>query len=292
MTLLVFCAGSVIFITGTDSIYQVKGIRKKLPVTFWTMLVGLIAASGIYPFSGFFGKIGIVWEPYQRGHAILFLIAFIVFVVQAIVLFRVLGLTFFGKKRLDEDSPRLEESSTSMLVMMVILAFTSFVVGWLGVGEAFGGDNLFREWLEPSLATQMVHVLGEGGRFSEFVIAIILVLITAHAGLITWIVYVQKRAWPDSLSKRFSRTFNLLQNGYYINSVYDHVLVKPVKFVGDSVLFKGLDNLVIDKVFVDSVPRVLGFFSDLIGRANVRRFSTYIVCLIILVVIVFALIIF
>jgi NADH-quinone oxidoreductase subunit L len=270
---LLFGVGSVVRIVGSDSVSEVSGLRRALPVTFWTTLVGVLAASGIYPLAGFFGKNGIIWEAYQRGHSILFLAAFFSVILIAIALFRMVALIFFGKKKIDK---RLEESSVSMLIAMVIASFASVVIGWFGVQRAFGGGDHFRAWLEPGLATQMVHMIGEKGRFSELVLAVIVTLFVAHAGFVTWIVYVQKKRWTITLAERFRKTHSLLSNGFYLNSIHREVIIKPLALFSEWIVWKGLDQFIVGEAVIGSVGRGVRLISGVITKCRVSLLSGYI----------------
>lgn len=289
MTSLFLGVGSVIYITGSSFVDQANALRRRLPVTFWATLVGALAAVGVYPLSGFFGKNSVIWEAYQRGHGLFFICAFLAAMLGAIALFRVIALLFFGRgSGREQREVRLEESSVSMLVAMVVIAFASVVVGWLGVGDAFGGENHFGKWLEPGLATQMVHVIGEKGRFSELVLAVITTLFVAHAALVTLIIYVQKKKWPANLVRRFPKIHALLERGFLLNDFYRVALVLPLGVVSEWVLWKGLDRLIIDGVIVGSVARGVKLKSDVINRFRAVSLQSYlfwlIICLVILVV--------
>lgn len=275
VTSLAFGIGSVMAITGSDEAYEARGMRKILPVTFWTTLTGALAAAGIYPLAGFFGKNGLIWEAYQRGHGLLFISAFLSSIFVTIALFRMVSLVFFGKRR-STETVRLEESSASMLASMVIVSFASIVIGWFGVSPAFGGENHFGNWLEPGLATQMVHMIGEKGKFSELVLAVIVTIFVAHAALITMIIYAHKKKWPESLKEKFHRIYKVLNNGFYLNGFYTNVLVKPFRFFGDTVLWRGLDKLTVDGVVVGSVGRGIKLFSEMISRFQIRTVPGYV----------------
>lgn len=278
-------AGSVEVICGGDTVFQMRGLRKYLPVTFWCTLSGAFAASGIYPLSGFFGKSGILWEAYQRGHPALFLCSFLSGIIVAIAIFRMVALMFFGRApKLQEGERRPEESSASMLAVMVVVAFASVVAGWFGVSEAFGGEDHFRRWLEPGLATQVVGIIGQG-RFSELVIAVVFTLFTAHAGLITWIIYAHKRAWAASLVDRFPRIYKLLAEGFYLNYIYERIFVRPLGFASGTLLSKGLEGLIVDGVIVGSVGGAIDFSSRAVSKIRTSLLPGYIFWLVVVLII-------
>lgn len=286
VTSIIFGIGGVVKVVGHDSLEKMLGLRRYLPVTFWSTVIGVLAAVGIYPLSGFYSKNGIMWEAYQRGHGLLFMCAFISGILCTIALFRMVALLFFGKPdRLEPGARRPEETSVSILVVMVIVAFASIVSGWFGVSEAFGGSDHFREWLRPGLATQMVHMIGKAGRFSEVVLAVITTIFVAHAGLVTWIVYAQKRRWVAGLAERFKKTDSLLENGFYLNRFYEIVIARPLMFIGDSVLFKGLDSMIIDNIIVGGIGRMVELKSEIVGRFRATALPTYIFFIVIMLII-------
>ena len=276
-TVIIMGVGSVIQITKSDRLEDMGGFKKVLPVTFWTTLIGVLAAAGIYPLSGFFGRMNVLWESYQRGRFVLFLVGVAASIFVAIALFRMIALIFYGRER-QPLSGHVEESSVSMLSTMVIASFVALVSGWLGVSEAFGGANLFGRWLETGLATQMVHMIGDA-RFSELVVGVVVLLLVVHAGFITWIVYVQKRSWPVKLADSFPKINNLLLNGFYLNKLYGFLFIRPLSFLGDVVVFKGIDTLVINGALFGSIGRTIELIAEVFKRIKLRRYTYYILIL-------------
>lgn len=272
--------GSVIVITGSTKVEQFKGLRRYLPVTFLTCFVGVISAIGIYPMAGFFGRNGILWEAYQRGYSLVFISVFIATILISIALFRMIALQFFSRRiQKPEEVKRYEESSVSMLVCMVIVAFLSIVIGWFGVSSAFGGGDYFRKWLEPGFATQMVHVIGDRGNFSELVLAVIATIFAAHAGLVTWIIFVYKRIWVLDLAAKSEKTIGFFVNAFYINQFYKKVIFKPLALFCDRILCRGVDRVLIDGLIVESVGRVLTFKEGIVNKFRVTMFQTMILWL-------------
>lgn len=285
ITAVFFGVGSVFYITGMENLDNFGDLRKKLPVTFWATLVGVFSASGIYPFAGFFGKMGVLWEAYQRGHTLLFFAGFFAAIFAAISLFRLVALMFYkSRQRAVLQCPVAEESSVSMLVSMVIISFFALVLGWFSVPAAFGGEDHLRMWLEPSMATQVIHQTGSGGDFSELVLGVFVILFVVHAGFITWIVYVQKRAWANGLAGRFKKVAGLLENGFYLNKIYSVAIVLPVRFLGDKIIYRGFNKLIVNGIIVDSVGRSLGLVGQVLERFKVTSMAVWLGLLLIMLV--------
>jgi NADH-quinone oxidoreductase subunit L len=178
--LLFLAAGSVIHaVGGEQDMRRMGGLRKHIPVTFWTMLFATLAISGIPPFAGFFSKDEILWRAYQTSW-IYWLIGLITAFITSFYMFRLLFMTFFGQYRGAsgaareheehaghgthlgrDDSPTgvsaphgrghggIHESPAIMLGPLVILAVLSLVGGWIGVPGSLGGGDRFDKFLGP-----------------------------------------------------------------------------------------------------------------------------------------------
>ncbi|MEK6287644.1 MAG: NADH-quinone oxidoreductase subunit L [Acidobacteriota bacterium] len=148
---------------------RMGGLKKYLPVTYKTMLMGWLAICGIIPFAGFFSKDEILWKTFSTsvfgGGWILWLVGFITAGMTAFYMTRLMGLTFWGEERFrkvhgeghdshgDHHGPvEPRESPRSMTLPLIVLAVGSLVVGWVGIPHALTGGanlNLFERWLEP-----------------------------------------------------------------------------------------------------------------------------------------------
>jgi len=157
--LLFLGSGSVIHAVHEEQdMRKMGGLAKKIPQTYWTMLIGAIAISGIPPLAGFFSKDEILGESYKLGFQWVWAIGVVVAVLTAFYMFRLIGLTFWGKSRVDKDvEPRIHESPRVMTVPLWLLAIPSVVLGailsWPGppLGPLFGvqGEGLLAGWLKP-----------------------------------------------------------------------------------------------------------------------------------------------
>jgi NADH-quinone oxidoreductase subunit L len=158
--LLFLGSGSVIHaVHDEQDMRKMGGLRRKIPQTYWTMLIGAIAISGIPPLAGFFSKDEILGESFNLGFQWVWAIGIVVAILTAFYMFRLIGLTFWGESRVEaEVEPKVHESPPFMTVPLWLLAIPSVVLGailtWPGppLGPLFGvegGEGLLHRWLAP-----------------------------------------------------------------------------------------------------------------------------------------------
>jgi NADH-quinone oxidoreductase subunit L len=160
--LLFLGSGSVIHAVHEEQdMRRMGGLRKKIPQTYWTMLIGAIAISGIPPLAGFFSKDEILGESFKLGFQWVWAIGILVAVMTAFYMFRLIGLTFWGTSRVDPAvEPKIHESPRTMTGPLWLLAIPSALLGivltWPGppLGPLFGveGEGLLAGWLHPIFA--------------------------------------------------------------------------------------------------------------------------------------------
>jgi NADH-quinone oxidoreductase subunit L len=157
--LLFLGAGSVIHAAHEEQdMRRMGGLRRKIPQTYWTMLIGSIAMSGIPPLAAFFSKDEILGESFKLGFQWVWAIGILVAVMTAFYMFRLIGLTFWGKSRIDPAlGPKIHESPRTMTTPLWLLAIPAAVLGavlsWPGppLGPLFGvqGVGLLAGYLKP-----------------------------------------------------------------------------------------------------------------------------------------------
>jgi NADH-quinone oxidoreductase subunit L len=152
--LLFLGSGSVIHaMSGEQDLRNMGNLRGRIPTTFWTMFIGMLAIAGIPGFAGFFSKDEILWQAWaSEGDAyhILWFIGFGTALMTAFYMGRLIFLTFYGQPRMSHEvEHHVHESPKSMTVPLVILALGSIVAGWLGVPHSLGGANRFEKFLAP-----------------------------------------------------------------------------------------------------------------------------------------------
>lgn len=262
--LLFLGAGSVIHAVGDEQdIRRMGGLKKAMPITFVTMLIGTLAISGIPPFAGFFSKDEILAYTFAYS-PVLWFFGFITALFTAFYMFRLLFLTFYGSYRNTVVSrSSLHESPWQMTLPLIVLAVLATVGGALNIPEAVAsGGNWLMHFLAPiynySYAIAAPSHLDYNTEYLLMGISAVAAIIMA---VIAYIKYVKKEDLPD-MEDGGSQTvwYRLSYNRMYIDEVYDRLIVRP---------FKGLSKflyLYIDRAFIDGLVNGVGAFFDYAGR--------------------------
>ncbi len=217
--LLFLGAGSVIHAMGGEQdMRKMGGLRKKLPVTFWTMTAAVFAIAGFPPFAGFFSKDAILYYAYLHGAGgkILYGVGLLTALLTSFYMFRLWYMTFFGEIRSHDAHPH--ESPWSMLGPLSILAVLSICGGWIGI-ERFGA------YLAPATGK-----LAESASSShlELILSIVAVLVALEGLLIADKYYRRSPERPAKVAAAMPGVYNLVANKYYVDEFYGAVVVKPL----------------------------------------------------------------
>jgi NADH-quinone oxidoreductase subunit L len=267
--LLFLGSGAVIHaLHGEQDIRNMGGLKKYLPVTYWTFLVGSLAIAGVPGLSGFFSKDELLYETFHRGHTILWLVGAITSLLTATYMFRLVFLTFHGERRVGaapSEHPEEEEHDVhghgsgqahhghlhdappAMALALVVLAIGSVLAGYIGVPHALGGHNLLGEWLAPAFAAP-----GTVPEPHEADVALELTLMgvstaIALAGIgVAYLLWMKRRDLVQTISHRFAGIHRLLLGKYYVDELYDAAIVQPIKVISQDGLWRGVDVKVID----------------------------------------------
>ncbi len=267
--LLFLGAGSVIHaMSGEQDMRSMGGLKKKLPITFLTILIGTLAISGVPPFAGFFSKDEILAASFHYS-PIVFAVMSFTSVLTAFYMFRMLYLTFYGTFRGTHDQEHhLHESPKSMTIPLLTLAVLSTFAGFLGLPEVFSETHLLKEFLAP------VFVLSDSKLFIEapshlleysimgVSIVVLIVIVFFASNRYSKNVYLL----PTDESKL---TFlqRLSYKKFYIDEFYDFMIMKPLnKF--STFLYK-----VIDKSGIDGIVNGMGKVA-MEGSKNLRLLQT------------------
>ena len=243
--LLFLAAGSVIHALGGEQDMRVMGgLRKTIPITFWTMSAGVFAISGLPPFSGFFSKDAILYQTFLSPTAgpILWFVGLVTALLTAFYMFRLWYLTFFGVSRAKDHGAHPHESPWVMLLPLVVLALLSVGGGWIGIPHALGGSDQFARFLEPVLNTPSVSEPATGGGSKELLFSILSVVIALIGWFLADLLYRQKPGMAERIAERAHGAYSVLLNKYWIDQLYNAMIVAPLLFLSRFVLWGGVDR--------------------------------------------------
>lgn len=240
--LLFLGSGSVIHaLSGEQDIRRMGGLRKYIPTTAITFLIGTLAIAGVPLLSGFYSKDGILGQVYDRGYALHWLLALITVVMTAAYMFRLYLLTFEGKTRMtDEVRHHVHESPFSMTIPLMILAVLSIFGGYLGVPEFIGElvgiheSNLFDKFVSPAILLD--NFVAAGHHLLNHVTLLILSIAAAAMGIaIAFYLYSVKPGTADRIAanKNIEPLYNLSYNKWYVDELYDYIIVQPFRYLCD-----------------------------------------------------------
>jgi NADH-quinone oxidoreductase subunit L len=217
--LLFLAAGSVIHAMGGEQdMRKMGGLRKKIPVTFWTMTIAVFTIAGFPPLAAFFSKDAILYAAFVSGTGgvFLWLVGLLTAMLTSFYMFRLWYMTFFGELRTADIHPH--ESPRSMRAPLIILALLSICGGWIGI-ESFSAFLAPSVGLHPTVSTTP-HL--------ELILTIVAVLAALEGWLIADKYYRRKTERPAQLAAAMPAGYKLLANKYYVDEIYGTVLVKPL----------------------------------------------------------------
>jgi len=290
--LLFLGAGSVIHgVGGEQDIFKMGGLRKHLPITYWSMLAASLAIAAIPPFSGFFSKEEILWGAYTSapGGIALWLIGVVTAAITSFYIFRLFFLVFHGENRAASSGHtesaahgqdvanghghEFHESPPLMTWPLMILAVLSVTGGWVG--------EHFNRFLSP-VFQQATLVTAEhtpaGGESTEIIFTVVSVIVSLVGIGLAYLLYVRKPALPDLIAKRFGSLYTLVLRKYYVDEIYQFLIVRPLVVGSRFVLWKGIDVGAIDAT-VNGAARGAKGFGDRFRRiqsGNIRSYAAWV----------------
>src|ERR1700722_7731850 len=241
--LLFLCAGSVMHaVGGEQDMNKMGGLRRKIPITFWTMFIATLAITAVPPFSGYFSKDLILEAAYDSGHSWLWFSGVITAGLTSFYMFRLIFMTFFGDSRVDPDKEHhIHESPAAMAIPLIVLAILATVGGWVNLPGGLLWGNAFVRFLAPAVGT--FHPLIEANSTYLSLIALAASII---GGVLAWVLYIQLPGIPFLLAWRLKPAYDLLLNKYYIDEIYNLIVTRPLFWISDNVLNRAIDTYAID----------------------------------------------
>ncbi len=258
--LLFLAAGSVIIaLHHEQDMRRMGGLKRYMPVTYWTMLIGAIASAGIPPLAGFFSKDAIIEAVHHSetpGAVFAYLCVLSCVFVTAAYTFRLVFMSFHGAPRFDAAHPP-HESPAVVTVPLVLLAIPSVASGWV-IGHVVFGDYFQDSLLEAQhdyhgLLAYTVHGLGSAPFW------------LAAAGIaVAWFLYIKNTELPKKIAIAFGPLYAIVERKYGFDELYGWLFAGGARLIGTG-FWKGGDQAVIDGLMVNGSARVMGWFSGVVS---------------------------
>ena len=242
------CGSVIIALHHEQDMQRMGGLKDKLPVTYWTFVVGSLALAGFPLTSGFFSKDDLLISAWSAGPLgqCLTVLGLVTALMTAFYSFRLVFVTFWGPSRVDpHHAGHIHESPKTMTLPLIILAMLSIVTGYLGIPEFLG----------PMFETHAGGAAHEGG------VGISIMVVATAMGLIgiagAYYVYVLNPTLPDRFARQWQSLYRGSLNKWYVDEAYDRTIVRPTLFAATE-LWKRVDVNVVDGA-VNGVARAIAW---------------------------------
>jgi len=261
--LLFLGSGSVILaLHHEQDMFKMGGLKKYLPVTWATMGIATLAIAGIPPFAGFFSKDEILWKSLtsEHGFVLFYIIGVLVAAMTAFYMARLMYLTFYGKERFElghhghghndhghhGENSKPKEPSWTILAPLSILALLSVVGGLVGL-PAWLGTNRFENFLEPSFEFAYVGEHHAGHELTlELSLVALVVALACGSIYLAYRYFVADPGRADRIAQAYPGIHRVLVNKFYVDEIYDAVIVHPIEKISRGFLWQGVDVQLID----------------------------------------------
>jgi len=292
-------SGSVIHACGGEQdMRKMGGLKRYMPITYWTFLAATLAIAGIPIFAGFFSKDEILAKVFEAGatdlnhfgtvYYVLWGLALFGAVLTAFYMFRLFYMTFHGSFRGGEEAEHhLHESPWTMTLPLIVLGALSVVGGFLGFpGQLFHLEhaNKIHEFVAPVIVPvhEAAHGATEHGGHAlslglEWALVVLSVAVAGIGILLAWQMYFKDAEWvrARALAERFGLAYRTLLNKYWVDELYDAVIVRPLHRFS-VFCWKVIDVVVIDTIAVNGSAFVVELSGDLLRflqTGNVRNYA-------------------
>lgn len=259
-----------------QDMFNMGGLREKMPITFWTFVIGGLALSGFPLFSaGFWSKDEILADAFGTGQFVVFIVLAIAALLTAFYTMRQITLTFLGEPR-TQAAQHAQETKWPMTVSLIVLAFFAVTAGWTGIPEHFpliGG--LVPSWFSEFVGSTLLEP-PHGVEFNF--IPLLTSIVVSLGGLwLGWYVYKDIKAQEtDPLQEPLGQVYTVLKNKYYFDELYDYLFVRPAYWISETFTYRWLDRGLIDGIlhgFSRVTFSIGSFFRNWIDKPLVNGFG-------------------
>lgn len=263
--LLFLGSGSVIHgLGGEQDMRKMGGLKKYMPTTHTTFLIGTLAIAGIPPFAGFFSKDEILLDAFTKGSLLLWGLGAFAALLTAFYMFRLLFMTFYGKSNMTKHvEEHVHESPMSILIPLLVLALLSILGGFIGFPTA----SAINSFLSPVIGGGH-HGMADGGDLHHVSNSLMFSMMGISTGiaivgiLLAYLMYIKQPDLPAKIVGKFKLIYTIIYNKYYVDEIYDAIIVKPTVKTS-FILWKIVDVKIIDG-FVNAVARIVELKSEVL----------------------------
>ncbi len=279
--LLFLGAGSVIHaMSGEQDIRKMGGLKKHLPITFLTFMIGTIAISGLPPFAGFFSKDEILAHVFAHNK-VFWLLGICVSIMTAFYMFRLFYLTFYGDFRGTKDQlHHLHESPRSITIPLIALAVLSILGGFLGLPEVFHVPHFLKNFMDPVFADadirMLPHDVSHAAEWSLMGVAILSALIAIY---VAYNKYVKLKETPINEDQPLKFLHKLVYHKYYIDEFYSALITKPLNWISTQ-FHTIIEHSIIDG-FIQFIGRSVVWTSGVVRLIQTGNTGFYIFAMVI-----------
>jgi NADH-quinone oxidoreductase subunit L len=267
--LLFLGAGAVILAMHHEQdMMKMGGLWRRLRMTRWVFLAGVLAISGFPGLSGFFSKDEVLLSAYAShvpGHLWLYGIGLVTAGLTAFYMFRMFFRTFLGECRAPiATRDHIRDPGGFVVNPLWVLAFFSVFAGFVGLPQVWGDligindSNSLHHFLAPVLAVGEAHNIDHA---TEYWMAFAAVAIASVGAALAWWLYVKNPSIPATLAEKLSGLYRMLLNKYYVDEIYDATIVRPLVAFSDRVLFRIIDTRLIDGLAINGTARSVRAFA-------------------------------
>ena len=260
------------------------GLRQAMPWTFWLMTIATLAIAGIPPLSGFFSKDEILASAFARGadtpvYYVFYAFGVIAALLTAFYMARLMAMTFLGENRTGAEERRhLHEAPWIMTGPLVVLGILSVVGGVINLPAFVGGHHWLESWLEPVTTAGAAFARVELPHGSTELFLVGGAVLVGVVGLVLGYRVTLARRIPTAReAPEDTGLARLLNRKYYVDELYDAALVRPLVRFSRSVLWKGVDQGIIDGAAVNGSARLSRGLGWLGSRLQTGQVGVYVV---------------
>ncbi len=275
-------SGSVIHAMHEEQdIQKMGGLKKYMPITHITFLIGWLAIIGMPGFSGFFSKDEILWMSFHSpmGHPALWVAGVLGAIMTSFYMTRLMALTFWGKSRF-EKNVHPHESPALMTIPLIILAILAALGGWIGIphviSEILPGhiENFWEHWLHPML--KVIPNLAESDSQTEWTLMGVSVTFVLLSSAIAYIFYGKESLIPTNSAKAFGGFYRLVYEKYRIDELYERIFIRPLVWFSKN-LWLHVDVSLIDRCthWCGDVVKGAGNMAKTIQNGNLQQYAMY-----------------